>query len=372
MKTFQNAIIILLLFVASPLWSQNDTSKKSTPVQITFLYPIGSNGMDSPKYANNVSLNVIYGINGSVHGLELAGIGNVLKSNLTGVQFAGITNITAGYVNGIQCAGIYNHTNSRVTGAQVGGIANISMKGIDGLQIGGITNISRHNTTGLQVSGIYNWSHGNTTGAQISGIYNRADKKFYGLQLAMVNSAQNITGLQVGLINVADSADGVSFGLINVIKHGYHSLEISGNEVLPLGVSLKSGTHTLYNIYYAGVQVNNPQVFGFGLGFGSNIQLGSNLSMSMDLTSNYINELKKFEWKLNLLNRLDMTMNYDINKHFTILAGPSFNVHVSELGYESTGGFTTDIAKNPFYTETFYQTQVQMWIGAKFGARFNF
>lgn len=372
MKTIQHSLIIILLLWTFSLQAQNDTTSKFTPVQITFLYPIGSNGSQSVKYGNHFSLNILYGINKSVDGLELGGIGNFLNSDMTGIQIAGITNITEGVVTGVQLAGIHNHTNENVIGAQVGGITNISMKGFYGLQIAGINNISYHNSTGLQISGIHNWSHGNTSGAQISGIYNQTDQNFHGLQLALVNSAKKITGAQIGLINVADSSNGVSIGLINIIKNGYHCLEVSGNEVLPLSMTLKSGTTTFYNIYTAGIQINTPHIFGFGLGFGSSIPLGSQLSVSMDLTANYINELKKFDWKLNILNRLDLTMNYDFSDHFTILAGPAFNVHVSELGYESTGGFTTDIAKNPFYTEKVNQTQVQMWVGAKFGARFNF
>jgi hypothetical protein len=372
MKTIQNTLITILIFWAFSIHAQDDTASKSTPVQITFLYPIGSNGTESIKYSNHFSFNILYGINKSVDGFELAGLGNILKSNMTGLQIAGITNITEGTITGVQLAGIYNHTNTNVSGAQIGGITNISMKGLDGLQLAGINNISYQNTKGLQISGIHNWSHGNMSGAQISGIYNQTDQNFQGLQLALINSAKKITGTQIGLINIADSSNGVSIGLINIIKNGYHTLEISGNEILPLSITLKSGSNAFYNIYTTGIQINNPQIFGFGLGFGSNIPFGSQLSASIDLTANYINELKEFDWKLNLLNRLDLTINYDFSEHFTILAGPAFNVHVSELGYESTGGFTTNIAKNPFYTEQINQTQVQMWVGAKFGARFNF
>ena len=388
MKIFQNALFIGLLAVSFSNYAQNSDSLKHTPVQITFAYPVASNGTQSINHSNNFSLNILYGVNGGLTGLELGGLVNILDGDMVGCQIGGLSNVNQGFTKGLQLAGIYNLNQKEVTGSQIGGIANLTNSSLTGFQLSGISNIARGKVNGAQLSGIsnivtgtskgaqisggHNLSTDTVTGTQISGINNTASTGMNGFQLSLTNYAKELNGFQLGLINIADSSNGVSIGLINLIKNGYHSVEIFGNEVLYTGVAVKSGTKEFYNIYTVGFQPNNPTIFGFGLGFGSKFNISKKLSVSADLTANYINELEDFDWKLNLLNRLDLTLDYHFNDNFSVLAGPAFNVHVSELGYENTGGFTTDIAVNPFYTEMVNNAQVQMWVGGKLGVRYSF
>jgi hypothetical protein len=115
-------------------------------------------------------------------------------------------------------------------------------------------------------------------------------------------------------------------------------------------------------------------MFGFGFGIGSRINTWKWLSISIDLTGTLINETQitsEYKYELNLLNRADLTLDFNIGK-FTLLAGPALNFHISQMGYESTGTFTTNIAEEPFYTEVYGSTQYQAWWGGKAGLRFNF
>jgi hypothetical protein len=111
-----------------------------------------------------------------------------------------------------------------------------------------------------------------------------------------------------------------------------------------------------------------------GFGIGSRINTWKWLSISIDLSGTLINETEitsEYTYELNLLNRADVTVDFNIWK-FTLFGGPAINFHVSQLGYESTGTFTTKIARDPFFTEVDGNTQFQSWVGGKAGLRYNF
>ncbi len=388
MKTVQCLFIGLFLSTISTLSAQEADSTKTTPVQITFAYPIASNGPESKNISNNISFNILYGVNGGVSGFELGSLVNVINGNVEGCQIAGITNVVDGPVMGVQFGGIANVITDSLFGLQIAGIANIVPKSTTGgqfagihnltngpfigAQFSGISNVVNGTVIGAQLAGIHNLATDSVTGVQVSGIYNQSLKTIRGAQIGLVNSSHVLHGFQLGLINVADSSTGVSIGLINIVKNGYHAVEFSSNEVMLANVTLKSGTDQFYNIYTVGFQPNTTQTFGFGFGFGSKFKLAKRMSISADLTVSHINELDNFDWKMNLLNRADLTLDFHVNKNIALLIGPSFNAHVSELGYENTGGFTTDIAVNPFYTESHNGYQLQMWVGAKGGVRISF
>ncbi len=374
--------------------------------QVSIIPTIGTNMEASGIIDNNLSLNVFGGYNGGVNGLEIGGLFNILTRNMHGVQIGGLSNFVQGYSKGVQIGGINNFLAKEMIGVQVGGISNIvigkvigvqiggiqnhiakSMRGlqiggilnwaqdsINGMQIAGISNIAHGEVGGVQLAGIHNLSTKNISGAQICGISNQAIKDMSGIQIGLINYAQNNRGFQLGLINVAENASGVALGLFNYVQNGYHPLELFGNEVLYTNVAFKSGVDHFYTMFTGGVRPNDPQIFGLGFGIGSRVNTWKWLSFSFDLTGTFINEKElntQYTWELNLLNRLDVTMDFNIKK-FTIFAGPAINAHVSQMGYESTGTFTTDIARDPFYTASDDQTQIQFWYGAKAGIRYNF
>ena len=388
MKTAHSLIIGLLLATFSSVFAQEADTTKTTPAQITFGYPVGSNGPESKDISNNISFNVLYGVNGGLTGFELGSLVNVINGDVLGCQIAGITNVVdgpviggqvAGIANvitdslyGLQFAGIANISPESTTGAQISGIHNLTNGQLKGAQISGISNVVYGKVEGAQITGIHNLATDSITGAQIGGIFNQSLKATYGTQIGLINSSYFLSGFQLGLINVADSSTGVSVGLINIVKNGYHSVEFFANEVMYANAAIKSGTNQFYNIYTAGYHPEKTNTFGFGIGFGSKLKLAKWLSISADLTVNHINELDKFDWKVNLLNRADLTFDLNLNKHISLIVGPSFNAHVSELGYENTGDFTTNIAVNPFYTDSYDGYQLQMWVGAKGGIRISF
>jgi hypothetical protein len=342
--------------------------------QVSFVPLLGTNLGASGVIDNRFSLNIIGGYNGGVEGVEIGGVFNIIKTNVWGMQAAGLTNIVTGKVQGFQIAGISNIIGGKITGMQVGGIFNHNKSKFIGLQVSGITNLQKDTLVGMQVAGIYNRNDKNVTGLQVAGIRNTTFGKMNGVQIALINYAYQNNGLQLGLINVSDTARGTAIGLFNYVKNGYHPIEAFSNEVLDVNLAFKTGMDYFYTTYTAGLRYSEPHVFGVGMGFGTKINTWKWLSISLDLSANFINELEDTEVynpALNLLNRFDLTLDFTLGK-FSLIAGPAVNFHISQLGYSESGTFITNIAVDPFYTEKIDQTQYQSWFGGKLGLRFSF
>lgn len=208
--------------------------------QISFLPKLGTNHHLSGKVVNDWSLNILAGTSLGNRRLEVGGIGNFTRRNMTGVQVGGIFNELRGNAAGLQVGGIYNRTGDTLSGLQVGGIFNVARRTKSpAWQMGGISNyIGQAGGMTVQVGGILNQAPGSKVFAQVGGIANRAAiisggqvagivntvDTLAGLQVAgIVNRAQKVQGLQIGLFNSVRELDGLQIGLLNR----------SGRRVLP-------------------------------------------------------------------------------------------------------------------------------------------
>ena len=88
---------------------------------------------------------------------------------------------------------------------------------VSGLDIGGVGNLVTREFNGLQVAPLFNLI-GETTGAvQVTCGLNRCDGAMYGLQVGLVNIAEQGSGIQVGLVNYGNVYRGLQIGVANVI-----------------------------------------------------------------------------------------------------------------------------------------------------------
>jgi hypothetical protein len=192
--TQKDTVVVIHEFPNLKLNSEKD-SGENRPVQFTFFYPIGSNGIQSPQIENNFSMNALYGVNGGVDGAEigglvnvnngdvsgfqvggianmspqdlptvrsLGGIANVVTDSTKGILIAGISNVVGDSSAGFHIAGISNTVNGTFDGGQIAGIGNLNNGAVNGFQIGGISNVTNGDFNGFQLSGIANIAHGNT------------------------------------------------------------------------------------------------------------------------------------------------------------------------------------------------------------------
>ncbi len=315
-KKLKGMLIVILLSGWSVLTNAQDNaeSKKS---QITFIYPLGTNGVNSADYTNNVSFNVLMGLNGGVNGFEFGGLVNYNKGNVRGFQFGGLANINTGSTRGIQISGIANMANQNSKGFQMG-----------------LTNI-------------------------VKGGYK-------GLQLGLFNYTKRLNGVQFGLINVSDSiSSGTPIGLINIAKNGYYALELSGGETLFANTSFKFGVREFYTMIKTGYsRFQGENVYSVGLGFGSLFSFAKRHGISLELSGNNI--LYNGTWDgLNILGKLDFNFQYSLNDKFKIVAGPSFNTYVTDQ--EVDGKFGTLNIPYTIFEDIDDDRSISAWIGFNLG-----
>ena len=377
------AVIAVCLFGLNG-WATKPDTLKQRPGQVSFFYPLGTNGLNSAEYSNNVSLNILWGINGGLNGLEFGGLVNTNLGNVTGAQFAGIANINAGTTNGIifggitniikdssntVCfAGISNVLGKSTTGIQFAGISNTVNGSVTGAQFAGISNTTNGDVNGMQAAGISNINNGDFLGLQIAGISNVTTGKLNGAQIGLINTARTINGCQFGLINVAENFEkGVPIGLISFVKDGYHAIELSANEAIYANLSLKLGVEKFYTSFKGGYTSGaSDQYFTYGMGVGSMFPVTEKTRVGLELSSNHIVE-STFSPRLNLLNRADFTFRYRLGEYLEFSAGPSFNVYVSEHLVDSPNS----VLDVPYavYEEDWWNGEgsTSMWIGGNVG-----
>ena len=174
------------------------------------------------------------------HDAGLVGIGialggqDVSVSEVDGIQISGIMN-ASGDVNGLQIAGLVNMARS-FRGSMISGFVNIGgaygTRYSSGLQLALFSNSVEFMESGkegrtslldgAQISLGLNRAH-HLRGIQASTLGNEATQCL-GLQVGLVNYAEELHGIQMGLYNRAISGVGIQIGLINNFGAGEDSL----------------------------------------------------------------------------------------------------------------------------------------------------
>lgn len=359
--------ISLSFFALLQASAQESTGYIHRPFQVSFIAPVGSNGIDGKKVVNNFSFNILSGYAAGLEGVEIGGLVNLELDYANGLQIAGLTNVVRNQVKGAQIGGILNYAGKDSKAAQIGGIANIVTGYQKGIQIGGITNYN-HGLKGLQVAGIASVSIGHVDGLQLTGITNIA-REVDGAQISgIVNMAKSVKGFQLSLINIADTVDGVSIGFINFIAKGYRKLEISANESVYLNAAFKTGTSRFYNIFSAGFRPGDTSVWTYGYGVGTELNKSGKLPVNIDLSSHNLQRISGWQDQMNLLNRLDVTMGWKLSENATVFAGPSLNVYVFHYSNPSEST-PINIAPYTLSNDISGKSRIQTWIGFKAGVR---
>jgi len=424
MKTFKIFNIVLAMIISSSLFAQDttmveakvDADKKIRPFQLTFITPMGTNGIEAGKFTNIISFNMFAGYAGGLQGVEFGGFSNVINGEVRGAQFAGFTNVVNGNTYGAQFSGFTNVVRNDLVGGQFTGFSNVVVGNVDGLQACGFSNVTKGDFAMVQIAGFSNVVNGKTDGAQIAGFINIARKDIAGLQLAgfanvagnnahavqiagfsntakdtltgvqisgFVNTAKHVNGSQLGFINICDTIEnGIPLGFISIVRKGYHKLEIGAGESFYANASIKLGVSKFYNIFSVGIKpVGDMFLWGPGYGIGTDLTLSEKLNMNIDLISYSIFDSKhnwrdepwetgNWDYEYSSLNTLSLNLSRQFSKNFSIYAGPSFNVVVSNETDNEGLLIGTDIAPYKMYKSTYYDTIVEMYLGFKVGLRF--
>jgi len=400
----------------TPTWPIHQNEQRIA--QVSLLPFIGTNTRQSDDVTNNLSMNLLWGVNGGVNGMEVgmglnmlerdmngfqvAGLGNKVNRNMTGTQFGGIFNYAGGSAKGFQAAGVVNFAQS-AEAAQAAGLANFVQGDVAGLQASGLFNTVGGSARGLQASGLFNKTGGDSkvqaaggfnrsrgssrvqaaggfnlsggnTKFQISSILNAADDVQVG-QFGTFNRARGIMrGLQIGLINISDTVSGVPIGLINIVKRGYNKFEIYGSEILHGNFQLKLGANRFYNIFHVGARVppgDGTYIWGLGYGIGKVTILSQKSTLNWEIMAIHISENETWTNTLNSIGEFRWLWNHQLGKSIGFFIGPTANVMVSQLRNPETGEIRSPVVPYTLFDEDLNpKTNLKAWVGVNAGFRF--
>ena len=164
---FASKLILGVIILSFGLITEEALAQKSKPVQVSIINPVQLFNEDTS--IKGIRLNLLYGKNESMHGLDVGLVNQVGNGGFKGMQY-------------------------------------------------GFVNITDAEAKGLQL-GVVNFNKGNTVGLQWGGVNTSPDMK--GFQYGVVNHAGNMRGFQLGFINYAEAMDkGLQIGLLNIIREG--------------------------------------------------------------------------------------------------------------------------------------------------------
>ncbi|WP_026969513.1 LA_2272 family surface repeat-containing protein [Algoriphagus terrigena] len=340
--------------------------------QFSFVPYVGTNGMYSGNIVNDYSFNLLGGYSAGTRKLEMAGLFSINRSDMTGVQLAGLFNQVGGKVDGVQLAGLFNsNLDSVKNSVQLAGLMNFTTGPVDGVQIAGVANFSPKNVTGVQVAGVTNFSAADVEGTQVAGVLNFAAKNLKGSQVGLVNFANKVDGFQLGLINYSDSTSGIPVGFLSFVRAGYHTLEFSINEVVPMNLAFRTGKREFYNIFFAGIRPewDDQVTWTFGYGLGTSPRLGKKTYLNIEVSSEQLSQGGVHA--LNLINRGYLGAEFQATKNFAIFAGPTVNFRVYDSSYAFHPELFTYTNMN-VHNDVYYPEDLgsQLWFGFKAGFRF--
>lgn len=389
MKLFPTVLLVLNgALAAFPAFAQQrDTSLIHRPFQISFASPMGTNGMESGKVVNNFSINIISGYAGGLEGAEFGGVFNAEKHYVKGVQFAGFGNAVMKETQGAQFAGFFNFNGGYTKAAQFAGFSNIVADSASSGQFAGFANVVTRANKGVMMAGFANYSHG-FNGLQAAGFTNVSTKTVRGAQLAgfanvtvgdvtgsqiagFLNLGRKIKGSQIGFINIADSISGAPIGFLSLVRHGYHHAEIGASESLYGYASVKLGVRHFYNIFAGGLSPKTDRMlWAFGYGVGTDWRFLKIFGLNADMISYHINEdIGHFTANVNILNRAQVDLSVRLAEHFSLFAGPTFNLMLSNVYNPDTQKYGSRLVSRALYERQYSETNMKFWLGFNAGLR---
>ena len=156
------------------------------------------------------------GAGGSVQGIAAGGLGVGAGGDVEGVIVGGLGVGAGGDVTGIAIGGLGVGVGGEATGLVVGGVG-AGIAELSGVAIGGL-GVGVGSGRGLVIApGYFELAReGTFRGVSVSA-FNHTRGAYRGLQIAILNVADELHGWQVGLLNIARNKD--SFSVLPLLNH---------------------------------------------------------------------------------------------------------------------------------------------------------
>jgi hypothetical protein len=165
------------------------------------------------------------------------------------------------------------------------------------------------------------------------GVTNVIAGDFTGAQIGIINWATRSKGLQLGIINMAtEGDDSYPIGLINIIADGTYHPTVWMSDTSLTNVGIKMGSRHFYSIIGSGFQTASEDGgISFFAGFGGHFNLNDSLWMDVDLMTHSLFKDYKFSGDgEDFLNKLRVTLGWQIADHFAVYGGLSLNFLISD------------------------------------------
>lgn len=345
----------------------NDTIYRD--FQTSFVPFIGTNHKLSGNVSNKYSFNILGGYSFETRAFELAGLFNMVETNVRSVQIAGLFNYTGQRQSGLQIGGLFNHTRQDSEGVIIGGLFNFSDSLIYGMEIGGFTNLHLKGSSGFSLAGFANYSGGSSKGFALAGFANIHPREFRGLQLSGFLNYAKKGGSQIGIINIADTLTGVPIGLFNFIRKGYNNIEVSYDEQQFLNLELRSGVNALYTrlLISSNVLSQSKTEWSYGYGIGSAPALSKKLHLNFDLSAQHFLK-SNHDPALDVLGKFGIGLEYRFTSWLSVFGMATANGSYRQLNID----YSPYLEGQHYYESQAFDNgyQLNQWIGYKFGLRF--
>jgi len=370
-------------------------------VQVSLIPFIGTNHKLSGNVVNKLSFNVWGGFAKGVRGFEIGGLFNIDRENVAGTQIAGIFNIVGDSVKGTQLAGYFNITGNSMKGFQAAGLMNInsgSMRGVQlaslmningksmsgfgaaglmninssvkGAQVAGIGNIS-DTLKGISIAALFNVSDYGNKACQIAGLFNNQKTGASFLQVAgLFNTVGYLKGVQIAPFNFADSAKGVPIGFFSFVKKGVHQIELNADELFSANLSFRTGVPAFYNTFSIGFAPgSDKRLWQVGYGAGTSFKIKNKLRSDITASMHHVSS-GGFYFATNELYRVYWGLEYKFRKKFSIAAGPTFNLLMSDALLPDYHTYRDIMPYRLFNTTDPYDFNFKGWVGGRIALRF--
>jgi hypothetical protein len=202
----------------------------------------------------------------------------------------------------------------------------------------------------------------------VAGLLNHTPTHFKGVQISgALNYARKISGLQIGLVNISDTLKGAALGLFSYSKQGYRAVEVSSSTLTRLQFALKTGTHSLYNIYHLGWQPSGTPYISAGLGLGTRIFGKRRVNLSLEGITHWVFRPQSTLPEANFLYTLHPSLGVRLG-HLEIAAGPTGNLWVTQTRL-SNQDYYQIYSQAPKWTYENGVTYLGGWIGMQANLR---
>jgi len=324
-------------------------------------------------------------VKGGLRGTQIAGACNLATQNVDGIQIAGGVNITPMDVRKTQIAGAANYARN-VTGAQLAFGMNVARDSVGGGQVGFGANFARYVTggqvsfganvvpkavTGGQVGFGLNYA-GSLAGGQLTFGLNVVSGKAEGGQVGTVNFARRCEGGQFGILNVSDTITGVPIGFLSISLKGYHQVDISATEVLPMTLTIRTGVRAFHNMLFWSPSMGANGAWGFGYGFGSTPRLSKHSALEIEVSGEQVVEQRSWVDAVNIVGRFGVRYAYTFADRISLFVGPSLNT-LASAWTDSEGVYLSSLPPiNTLFDQVHGDLRLQSWVGYRAGVGVRF